>query len=977
MALVLRNVKGSELTFDEMDGNLVYLDGKRLIKDRAPTATDDTTTGIFVRSWWEDTTTGTMYVCTDNTEGAAVWEVLQFGEANELAYDELLDCYYLKRSPNSKVENGIVLAKDSTLETLGSSTRTEVGLMNQADPTTVKNFDLIGTVQYNKTSEAYVTGNKAYFATKPAAKDVYIDSFDDKAATIDYVVLNSDGTVKRQQTVSFAARSDIFSVRPWEENVLSVVGTTVAIYPLSASGIISSDIVLIQNYDSDTPSTTTITDVITPDEIISVTPYSSGFRILYVNSSTHNLVVRTHNITDNTYIENEVSKGQLGNYVINTNKYSNTIIGDLVHYADNSIFDTNSGYAFYTDLSLQVLPRFHAVACDSNGNLSYDYTKGDTLFILKQDYEIFSIVSLQQNSQHASVLEVVEEKVVGRYDYETTNADWIESVNFRIIDTQLIVQIVWYDSTNTAFVDTYYCSVNMRQKTPVVHVTNRPQVFKGGNIEVTSDDCGIRVASDILYKVTPFGTSKITDSTYADNLGLPSDTSNKGELILGEHGGKLVFLDENLNVVVTLPYSIDMSAIIGSGLGSTLPKIVVYHKSQFKLLTLAQSYESSTFILSSTFSLNLYLREVLTELFNFGTTTGLYTSSIDEQLTNISETANDLIFVPSIAYAKNSPKLSRLQIIDTSTSSNYSEPLTEASLASINRIDTIMPTAMSLKAENLAPGNSDALVYSRCGITDPNGSRILDLDYSLQLGFDVFDGKHISVSGYIEDSSFVLGGTDKLNRGLEFKPIDNAPAFSGTELPPFQLGDIFPLNTDSDAYMDAFRNYFTILAFKTSSRTLGLLQFTLSDGSAPSETSIFSSLTAQNFQSFQYQSTLFSAGFNRLYNIFLSWIKIGEISLAQYTTANSVYIFPEFKVLNSHGLLGYHKTYSMSINVCGIALGDTLSNRVLLNHPATGNAGNAPGDFSYGTVTINSSAIPTYLSSGGDDSEYSGGGGPS
>lgn len=42
-------------------------------RTRVPTAADDTSDGIFVGSLWVNTSTGNVYICTDNTAGAAVW----------------------------------------------------------------------------------------------------------------------------------------------------------------------------------------------------------------------------------------------------------------------------------------------------------------------------------------------------------------------------------------------------------------------------------------------------------------------------------------------------------------------------------------------------------------------------------------------------------------------------------------------------------------------------------------------------------------------------------------------------------------------------------------------------------------------------------------------------------------------------------------------------------------------------------------
>ena len=42
----------------------------------APTAGDDSSTGEFVGAMWLDSTGPTLYMCTDATEGAAVWRTV-------------------------------------------------------------------------------------------------------------------------------------------------------------------------------------------------------------------------------------------------------------------------------------------------------------------------------------------------------------------------------------------------------------------------------------------------------------------------------------------------------------------------------------------------------------------------------------------------------------------------------------------------------------------------------------------------------------------------------------------------------------------------------------------------------------------------------------------------------------------------------------------------------------------------------------
>jgi len=80
MALITRDSKGEELTYDEVDGNFIYLNNKNAIADTAPTADDNETKGFIVGSEWKDLSDNLkVYECTDNTTDDAVWEVRKYG----------------------------------------------------------------------------------------------------------------------------------------------------------------------------------------------------------------------------------------------------------------------------------------------------------------------------------------------------------------------------------------------------------------------------------------------------------------------------------------------------------------------------------------------------------------------------------------------------------------------------------------------------------------------------------------------------------------------------------------------------------------------------------------------------------------------------------------------------------------------------------------------------------------------------------
>lgn len=51
-------------------------DRPRFIDAAAPTVDDDETIGVLVGNRWLDTTGPTLYMCTDASDGAAVWRVI-------------------------------------------------------------------------------------------------------------------------------------------------------------------------------------------------------------------------------------------------------------------------------------------------------------------------------------------------------------------------------------------------------------------------------------------------------------------------------------------------------------------------------------------------------------------------------------------------------------------------------------------------------------------------------------------------------------------------------------------------------------------------------------------------------------------------------------------------------------------------------------------------------------------------------------
>ena len=80
MTLTQRLVKGSELTYQEGDDNLIYLDKKLTVSNTNPSVTDDVSGGFTVGiNVWLNTETGTLFDVSDTTIGSAVWNEIHLG----------------------------------------------------------------------------------------------------------------------------------------------------------------------------------------------------------------------------------------------------------------------------------------------------------------------------------------------------------------------------------------------------------------------------------------------------------------------------------------------------------------------------------------------------------------------------------------------------------------------------------------------------------------------------------------------------------------------------------------------------------------------------------------------------------------------------------------------------------------------------------------------------------------------------------
>jgi hypothetical protein len=76
MAITLRLIKGSALTFQELDNNFITLDNKTTVTNRDPDANDDELDNHQIGDLWINNLTKEFFECTDNLTISAVWNSL-------------------------------------------------------------------------------------------------------------------------------------------------------------------------------------------------------------------------------------------------------------------------------------------------------------------------------------------------------------------------------------------------------------------------------------------------------------------------------------------------------------------------------------------------------------------------------------------------------------------------------------------------------------------------------------------------------------------------------------------------------------------------------------------------------------------------------------------------------------------------------------------------------------------------------------
>lgn len=139
--ILLRAVKGNELTHEEMDTNFVSLNRKLWISAVAPIATNDASQGFLGGAIWINITTNGFYKCTNNLIANAVWEVIPVNQVKD-KFTQLTD------TPSAFIAN-----KYLQINALGTAV-IQVDLPAQTDP-------VIGSVGI--TADRPVVGMIGYF----------------------------------------------------------------------------------------------------------------------------------------------------------------------------------------------------------------------------------------------------------------------------------------------------------------------------------------------------------------------------------------------------------------------------------------------------------------------------------------------------------------------------------------------------------------------------------------------------------------------------------------------------------------------------------------------------------------------------------------------------------------------------------------------------------------------------------------------
>lgn len=150
--------------------------GQNYLKNTTPAVTDDTSEGYNVWDKWYDQTGGEVYICLDNTEGAAVWEMVS------------LDVSDLASLFNSKVdvEVGKSLVPDTEISKIHSQ-NTDTGTSNstfQVGTGGPKIKNDAGTIKFRNAADdadAPVTGSSGTFSGAVSAANLSTNRSDPAA----------------------------------------------------------------------------------------------------------------------------------------------------------------------------------------------------------------------------------------------------------------------------------------------------------------------------------------------------------------------------------------------------------------------------------------------------------------------------------------------------------------------------------------------------------------------------------------------------------------------------------------------------------------------------------------------------------------------------------------------------------------------------------------------------------------------------